>query len=171
MTCLGGLRMPAPVPGEAMVTGEGPLHLPLLAWYSPSVIRLYKQARWGLLPLTWTSLRVAELEDPYIRALALQQWVEDQRVTRIWSRIFQLFGTSDRSSPDFVPEIPEEARALMNDPALDDMYAATASRLEQARHYGQTICRKFFVHVQASGHVPCRISPDLEGLIEEFLNN
>lgn len=172
--CLGGLRMPAPVPVQGMATGQGPLQLPRRALFrlptSASVIRLFEQARWGLLPLMWT-LWCPLNEDPYFRALVLQQWVEDQRVRRIWSRIFELFGTSDRSSPDFVPEIPEEARALMNDPALHDMYAATAVRLDQARHYGQTLCRQFFVHVEAAGHVPLRMPPDVIGLIEEFLNH
>ena len=164
--------MPAPVPGQAMAPGQGPLQLPWRERRRPSdsLLRLYAQAMWGLLPLMW-SLWCPLGEDPYIRALALQQWVEDQRVGRIWSRIFELFGTSDRSSPDFVPEIPEEARALMNDPALEEMYAATTIRLELARHYSQTICRQFFVHVEAAEHVPPHMPPDILRLIEEFLNN
>ena len=133
----------------------------------PTVQDLFKEARYGMQPMSWSSLGVDAKSDRYMNMLAQENVVALVEENAVARRHYERRIQYDCSlSEEFL--MSQQMKEVFFMAAMKD-----AQHKDLARHYGMCLCHAFCKHTAALGHLPpafVQRAPYVVGLIEEFLN-
>ena len=133
----------------------------------PSVQDIFREARYGMQPMSWSSLGVDAKSDRYLNMLAQEKVVAIVKVNAVAQRHYERRREHDCSDSE---------KDLMQQQMNETHFMATMEDVRHhdlARHYGMCLCHAFCKHIAALGHLPpawVQRAPYVVGLIEEFLN-